>query len=222
MRLLVVEDERALSDNICAVLKQNRYDCEQAYDGEEALDRLYEQHFDLVLLDIMLPKMDGIELIRSLREADNDITVLMLSARDRIEDKVAGLDAGADDYLAKPFSNLELLARIRSLLRRTSDANRSEIHCGNLLLDERKQAVYLNGDLLEMTAKEYRILELFMHNQNTTFTRLQLSEYLWGEEGLERSSNAIDAHMKNLRKKIGPEYIETIRAIGYVMRRRPA
>lgn len=221
MRILVVEDEKLLSDNICALLRQNRYECEQAHDGAQALDRLYEQHFDLVLLDIMMPKMDGIALIRALREADNGVTVLMLSARDSIEDKVEGLDAGADDYLAKPFSNLELLARIRSLLRRAVDAGSAMLTCGELLLDETKKTVYLKDVLLEVTAKEYRLLELFMHNPNTTFTRLQLSEYLWGEEGLERSSNAIDAHMKNLRRKIGAESIETIRSIGYVMRRRP-
>ena len=220
VRILVVEDEKLLSDNICALLKQNRYDCEQAYNGSQALDRLYEQHFDLVLLDIMMPEMDGIALIRALREAENGVTVLMLSARDRIEDKVKGLDAGADDYLAKPFSNLELLARIRSLLRRAADAGSAMLSCGELLLDETKKAVYLNEALLEVTAKEYRLLELFMHNPDTTFTRLQLSEYLWGEEGLERSSNAIDAHMKNLRRKIGADAIETIRSIGYVMRRR--
>jgi len=221
MRILVVEDEKALSNNICDLLRRDRYECEQAYDGSQALDRLYAQHFDLVLLDIMLPKMDGIELIKSLRGADNSVTVLMLSARDRIEDKVQGLDAGADDYLAKPFSNQELLARIRSLLRRFSAAGSATMVCGVLLLDAAKKALYLDEKLLELTAKEYRLIELFMHNQNTTFTRLQLSEYLWGEEGLERSSNAIDAHMKNLRKKIGAEYIETVRAIGYVMRRRP-
>ena len=220
MRILVVEDEKALSNNICDLLRRDRYECEQAYDGAQALDRLYEQHFDLVLLDIMLPKMDGIELIKSLRSADNSVTVLMLSARDRIEDKVQGLDAGADDYLAKPFSNQELLARIRSLLRRFSAAGSATMVCGVLLLDAAKKALYLDEKLLELTAKEYRLIELFMHNQNTTFTRLQLSEYLWGEEGLERSSNAIDAHMKNLRKKIGAEYIETVRAIGYVMRKR--
>lgn len=221
MRILVVEDERTLSDNICTVLKNNRYDCEQAFNGQQALDRLYEQHFDLVLLDIMLPKMNGLALIRALREADNEVTVLMLSARDRIEDKVEGLDAGADDYLSKPFSNLELLARVRSLLRRVGDAKAAVITCGALELDETKKTVRHNETLLEITAKEYRLIELFIHHQNTTFTRLQLSEYLWGEEGLERSENAIDAHMKNLRKKIGTGYIETIRSIGYVMRKRP-
>lgn len=221
MRILIVEDEKKLSNNIRSVLREERYDVEQAFNGTEALDRIYEQHFDLVLLDIMMPGIDGIELIRMLREAENGITVLMLSARDRIEDKVEGLDAGADDYLAKPFSNRELLARIRSLLRRSVDAKSATLVCGELRLDEVKKSVHLGEVLLELTAKEYRILELFMHNQNTTFTRLQLSEYLWGEEGLERSSNAIDAHLKNLRKKVGSGYIDTIRSIGYVMRKRP-
>jgi len=219
MRILVVEDEKKLSENICTLLKSEKYEVESAYDGESALDRIYEQHFDLILLDIMMPKMDGIEVLTSLREAKNGISVLMLSARDQIEDRVNGLDAGADDYLSKPFSNLELLARVRSLLRRNSSSKSSILTCKDLSMDEISKEVKQGDTLLPLTAKEYKILELFISNQNITFTRLQLSEYIWGENNSERSNNAIDAHLKNLRKKIGEGYIETIRSIGYIMRK---
>jgi len=219
MRILVVEDEKKLSNNIRDLLIMERYQVEQAFDGESALDRIYEQHFDLVMLDIMMPKLNGVEVLKALREANNPLPVLMLSARDQVEDRVNGLDAGADDYLSKPFSNAELLARIRSLLRRHSESKSSTIICKDLTMDEVKKEVKLVNKTLELTAKEYIILELFMLNPNTTFTRLQLSEYIWGDENRERSSNAIDAHLKNLRKKTGDGYIETIRSVGYVLRK---
>jgi len=219
MRILVVEDEVKLSNNICDLLKTQKYECEQAFNGEEALDRVYAQHFDLILLDIMMPLMNGIEVIQALREASNAIPVLMLSARNQVQDRVDGLDAGADDYLSKPFSNTELLARVRSLLRRHSEVKSSLIRCKDLVMDEVKKEVKLNGKILELTAKQYKILELFMLNMNVTFTRLQLSEYIWGEENTLRSANAIDAHLKNLRKQIGDEYVQTIRNIGYILKK---
>jgi len=219
MRILIVEDEKKLSQNIKDMLVQQKYEVEQAFDGEAALNRIYEQHFDLVLLDIMMPVLNGIEVLKALREANNPLPILMLSARDQIEDRVGGLDAGADDYLSKPFSNAELLARMRSLLRRYGETKSSLILCKALEMDEVKKEVRLNKEVLVLTAKEYKILELFMLNPNITFTRLQLSEYIWGEENTQRSANAIDAHLKNLRKKIGNEYIQTIRSIGYILRK---
>ena len=221
MRILIVEDEQKLSDNICLLFKKESYEVEQAFNGEEALDRIYEQHFDLLLLDIMMPIMNGIELIKELRKANNAITVLMLSARDQVEDRVQGLDAGADDYLSKPFSNIELLARVRSLLRRHSSQKSTLLSCRELLLNEITKEVSINSQTVTLTAKEYKILELFLHNPDIIFTRLQLSEYLWGEENQARSNNAIDAHLKNLRKKLSTnssEYIQTIRSIGYIMK----
>lgn len=219
MRILIVEDEQKLSNNICDLLRTQKYECEQAFNGEDALDRIYEQHFDLVLLDIMMPKLNGLEAIKALREAENKIAVLMLSARNSVEDRVDGLDSGADDYLSKPFSNTELLARVRSLLRRHATSKSSSLKCNDLVMDEVKKEVRLKGELLNLTAKQYKILELFMLNMNVTFTRLQLSEYLWGEENSLRSTNAIDAHLKNLRKHIGSEYIQTIRNIGYILKK---
>lgn len=218
MRILIVDDEKKLSDNIATVLQQNGYETECRYNGEQALDRLYEQHFDLIILDIMMPVMDGIEFLESIRASQNSIAVLMLSARDQVEDRVNGLDAGADDYLSKPFSNIELLARIRSLLRRNAATKSTLLTCKDLHVDEINKKASKNGTEIALTAKEYKILELFILNQNITFTRLQLSEYIWGEDNTERSNNAIDAHLKNLRKKIGDGYIETLRGIGYIMR----
>jgi len=142
MRILVVEDEKQLALNISEVLKKQKHEVEVVHDGEAALDRIYEQHFDLVLLDIMMPKLNGIEVIKALRSADNVIPVLMLSARDQISDRVDGLDAGADDYLSKPFSNAELLARIRSLLRRHSNVKSSVLVCKELTMDEVKKEVH--------------------------------------------------------------------------------
>ena len=218
MRILIAEDQKELSNNVKKILKDECYEVEQTFDGEATLDRLYEQHFDLLLLDIMMPKMDGITVIKELRQSGNTIPTLMLTARDQVSDRVDGLDAGADDYLSKPFSNLELLARVRSLLRRHTPVSSSQIIFKDLILDTATRLVSRDDLEIELTAKEFMILELFLHNSDLILTRLQLSEHIWGETCVERSSNAIDAHLKNLRKKIGDGIIETIRSIGYIAR----
>ncbi len=218
MRILVVDDEQKLRENICTLLKSHNYEAEGSSSGEKALDRLYEQHFDLIILDIMMEEMSGLEMLKLLREAQNSITVLMLSARDRIEDKIEGLDIGADDYMSKPFSNLELLARVRSLLRRESQSKSVKLFYKDLILDQSLRSVERAGAVLDITAKQFKILELFLMNRDIVFTKLQLSEHLWGEECTMRSTNAIDAHLKNLRKKVGVEVIETMRSIGYICR----
>ena len=219
MRILITEDERELSNNIAKILRHEHYEVFQAYDGEEALDFLYSEHVDLLLLDVMMPKLNGIELMRMLREEGNTIPTLMLTASNMIDDRVDGLDAGADDYLCKPFSNLELLARIRSLLRRHSVQKSSIMVYKNLELDTNKHTVTKDGNLLELTDKQFKIIELFLHNIGTVLTRLQISEHLWGSMNMERSTNAIDAHLKNLRKQIGPDIIQTVRAVGYVIKK---
>jgi DNA-binding response OmpR family regulator len=218
MRILIIEDEINLAKNIADILKKERYEVEMVHNAEDAMDRFYENHYDLLLLDIMLPKMDGITFIDTLRRANETIPVLMLSARDSIEDRVRGLDMGADDYLPKPFSNIELLARVRSLLRRSSSIKSSAIALKHITLDIKTREVFKEGELLKLTAKEFSILELFMHNQDTTLTRLQLAEHIWGESCMDRNSNVVDAHLKNLRKKIGDNLIETLRGVGYIMR----
>lgn len=218
MRILIAEDQKKISDNIKNVLNEESYEVEQAFDGEEALDRLYEQHFDLLLLDIMMPKMDGLTLIRDLRENNNKIPTLMLTASNQIDDRVNGLDSGADDYLAKPFSNLELLARVRSLLRRSTELTSATLAIKDLQLDSKTKEAYRGGKFIKLTSKEFMILELFLYNPNVTLTRLQISEHIWGESCIDRSTNAIDAHLKNLRRKIGTGIIETMHSIGYIVR----
>jgi len=218
MRILIAEDQKKISDNIKGILLEESYEVEQAFDGEEAMDRLYEQHFDLLLLDIMMPKMDGITLIRELRANQNQIPTLMLTARDQIDDRVNGLDSGADDYLAKPFSNLELLARVRSLLRRNTQQTCAILGVKDLTLDSKTKEAYRDGKYIKLTSKEFMILELFLCNTDVTLTRLQISEHIWGEACMDRSTNAIDAHLKNLRRKIGTGIIETLHSIGYIVR----
>ena len=219
MRILITEDEHELSNNIAKILRSEHYKVFQAYDGEEALDFLYTEHVDLLLLDVMMPKLNGFELMKILREEGNTIPTLMLTASNMIDDRVHGLDVGADDYLCKPFSNLELLARIRSLLRRHNVQKASIIHYKNIQLDTNKHTVIKDEELLELTDKQFKIIELFFHNIGTVLTRLQVSEYLWGSMNIERSNNAIDAHLKNLRKQIGPDIIQTVRAVGYVVKK---
>ncbi|MBT5933842.1 response regulator transcription factor [Sulfurimonas sp.] len=218
MRILIAEDQKKISDSIKSILLEKSYEVEQAFDGEEAMDRLYAQHFDLLLLDIMMPKMDGITLIRELRASKNKIPTLMLTARDQINDRVNGLDSGADDYLSKPFSNLELLARVRSLLRRNSEVSSAVLGIKDLTLDSKTKEACRDGVQIKLTAKEFMILELFLHNADVTLTRLQISEHIWGESCMDRSTNAIDAHLKNLRRKIGDGIIETLHSIGYIAR----
>lgn len=219
MRILITEDEKELSNNIAKILRNEHYEVLQAYDGEEALDVLYSEHIDLLLLDIMMPKLNGFEVIKLLRESGNEIPTLMLTASNMIDDRVQGLDLGADDYLCKPFSNLELLARIRSLLRRHNTQKSSIIVYKNIELNLSCHTVTKDGELLELTDKQFKIIELFFHNIGTVLTRLQISEHLWGSMNMERSANAIDAHLKNLRKQIGPNIIQTVRAVGYVVKK---
>lgn len=219
MRILIVEDERELSDNIRNILEKEHYEVLQAYNGEQALDLLYLEHVDLLLLDIMMPIMNGIELISTLRESENNIPTLMLTVSNMIDDRVNGLDAGADDYLCKPFSSLELLARIRSLLRRHTAQKSAIIKYKDIELNLTKHTISKAGIELEISDKQFKIVELFFHNIGTVLTRLQISEYIWGSMNMERSANAIDAHIKNIRKLLGADLIQTIRAVGYVIKK---
>lgn len=219
MRILITEDDEKLSNNIAKILRNEQYEILQAYDGEEALDILYQEHIDLLLLDVMMPKLNGLKLIQTLRKEGNTIPTLMLTSLCITEDCVKGLDAGADDYLCKPFSNLVLLARIRSLLRRHNIQKSSVISYKEITLDMNKHTVSKAGELLELTDKQFKILELFLHNIGAILTRLQISEHLWGPLNIERSTNAIDAHLKNLRKQIGVDIIQTIRSVGYIIKK---
>lgn len=222
MRILIVDDEQTLLDQLRKALEDQRYLVETALDGEEALDKLFETPVDLVILDIMLPKVDGLSVLRALRRGGDATAVLMLTAKGDIDDRIKGLDQGADDYLAKPFSLDELLARVRALLRRSGGQSDSLLQADDLRLDTVSREVSRGGEPLNLTAREFSILEFFLYNKNRAVSRFNLAEHVWGDAFDPFSmSNFIDVHIRNLRKKIGDpqgSLIRTIRGVGYIIK----
>ncbi|MEQ1882581.1 MAG: response regulator transcription factor [Burkholderiales bacterium] len=222
MQILIVEDERKIAEVLRRGFLEERYQADIAFDGEEALYKFAVNSYDLVVLDLMIPKVNGIEVCRKIRERNSGLPVLMLTARDAIEDKVAGLDAGADDYLTKPFSFMELLARIRALLRRGKTADPAVMSMGNLVLNPATKGVSRGSHKIELTAREFALLEYFMRYPNVALTRTRLLEHVWdcNYDGL---SNVVETYVKYLRKKIrtsatDPELIHTLRGSGYMLR----
>lgn len=223
MRILIVDDEKELAQQIKQALEEQRYTAETASDGEEALNRLFDVPFDLVVLDIMLPLRDGLSVLKEMRKAGIKTPVLMLTARDSTVDKISGLDLGADDYLTKPFYTDELMARVRALFRRSGNQADSVIQSGGLRLDTVSREVTFNGAPVELTAREFSILEFLLYNRNRAVSRFSLAEHVWGDDFDPFSmSNYIDVHMKNLRRKLGDSaqgsVIRTIRGVGYIIR----
>jgi len=218
MRILVVEDEVAIAAFIQDGLVKAGYGVDLATEGAEALHWVAIASYDLIILDVMLPGMDGLALCEALRRNDIVAPILMLTARDAIEDRVAGLDSGADDYLVKPFAFAELLARIRALLRREAAFLGTVLHIADLSLDTRSHEVYRNGQLIPLTTKEYRLLELLMRHPNQTITRDAIAEHIWNYE-FDNISNLIDVHIHALRRKVDDPYVtkllHTIRGVGY-------
>ncbi len=221
MRILVVDDEAALLDQLKRTLEGQRYSAETAADGEAALDKLFAAPFDLVILDIMLPKRDGLSVLREIRRAGMTTPVLMLTARSRTDDKIDGLDRGADDYLAKPFSAAELLARVRALLRRGAKQATPALEIGGIRLDTVTREVTAGKEPVQLTPKEFAILEFLLYNKNRAVSRFSLAEHVWGEDfDPFTMSNYIDVHIKNLRRKIGDaggRVLRTIRGVGYIL-----
>jgi DNA-binding response OmpR family regulator len=221
MRVLVVEDSRRLAGIIRRGLLEEGYTVDNAYDGEEAEYMAETTPFDLVVLDIMLPKKDGLAVCRDLRAKGVNAPILMLTAKDTVEDKVAGLDCGADDYLIKPFAFSELLARLRALLRREVLPRTQKVQVGDLALDTQSREVWHDGVRLDLTAKEYAILEYFMRRPNAVVTRTMLGESVWDYE-FDGLSNIIDVYIRRLRQKIDrdgqPSLIQTVRGAGYRLR----
>jgi len=221
MRLLVVEDEKKVARFLRKGLEEEHYAVDVAYDGEEALDMVEVYDYDLVLLDIMLPKIDGMTVLRSIRENDNLVPILMLTAKDSVENIVKGLDAGCDDYLTKPFTFSELLARIRALLRREKEVKDSVLEIADLRLSLPTREVTRAGKKIDLTAKEYALLEYFMRNPNRVLTRTMISEHVW-DYHFDTDTNIIDVYVNFLRKKIDRDYdlklVHTIRGVGYVMK----
>jgi two-component system, OmpR family, response regulator MprA len=222
MRVLVVDDERAVRDSLRRALELEGYDVELAADGEEALERLAQNgEPDAVVLDILMPKMDGLEVCRRLRREGHRLPVLMLTARDEVENRVAGLDAGADDYVTKPFALEELLARLRALLRRTTSGSGEVLRFADLELDPKTREVRRAGEPIELTRTEFSLLELFLLNPRQVLTRSVIFERVWGYD-FGFSSNSLDVYIGYLRRKTEagdrPRLIQTVRGVGYALR----
>ena len=219
MRVLVVDDEPAVRAALERALRLEGYDVELAADGSEALHRLSLGAPDAVVLDVMMPNVDGLEVCRRLRETGDRTPVLMLTARDAVEDRVAGLDAGADDYLVKPFALEELHARLRALLRRTvENGDGSTFRFADLTMDTRTRDVRRGDRALELTRTEFNLLELFLRNPRQVLTRSLIFDRVWGYD-FGPSSNALEVYVGYLRRKLGePRLIHTVRGVGYVLR----
>ena len=200
MKILLAEDEVDLNNVVTRYLKKNGYSVDSVLDGEEALDYLEYSEYDLVILDIMMPKVDGFEVIKKLRNKGNHTSILMLTARDNADDKVKGLDLGADDYIVKPFDFNELLARIRAVVRRKYGNSSNKLVIGDLILDTSEKSVTRAGKQIELTGKEYEVLEYLMQSKNRILSREQIKEHVWDFD-YEGDSNIIDVLIKNIRKK---------------------
>lgn len=220
MRILLVEDEEDLNSVITRFLKKNNYSVDSIFDGEKVFEFLKYEKYDLIILDIMIPKMSGFQVVERLREIRNNTPVLILTARETVEDRVKGLDLGADDYLVKPFDFNELIARIRALIRRKYGNISNRIVVGDLEIDVSDKRVARKGETIDLTAKEYEILEYLALNTNRIMTREQIKSHVWDYD-YEGASNIIDVLVKNIRKKIhienGEQIIRTKRGMGYVI-----
>ncbi len=216
MRILVVEDEKDLKRQLVTALTDAGYAVDSAGDGEEGYFLGDTEPYDLVILDLGLPKMDGISVLEQWRRSGRNMPVIILTARDRWSDKVAGMDGGADDYMAKPFHMEELLARVRAQVRRASGHAKSEIECGPIRLDTKTARVTCDGQQIKLTSHEYRLLAYLMHHRERVVSRTELVEHLY-EQDFDRDSNTIEVFIGRLRKKLPGDLIETVRGLGYRM-----
>ena len=218
MRILVVEDEDAIASFIRQGLEEAGYAVDLAADGAEALHWAAIAGYDVAILDVMLPEMDGLSVCAELRRRGLRTPVLMLTARDAIEDRVAGLDSGADDYLIKPFAFAELLARIRALMRREPLLTGTQLQVADLTLDTLSREVCRAGQPIELTSKEYSLLEFLMRHPNQTLTRTMIAEHVWNYD-FDNLTNLIDVHIYSLRRKLDdayePKLLHTVRGVGY-------
>ncbi len=222
MRILVVEDEKKVASFIAKGLTEESYAVDVAYDGEEGVFMALENDYDLIVLDLMLPKLDGMEILKKIRDSGKDVPVLILTAKDSVEDIVAGLEGGSDDYLTKPFAFAELLARIRALLRRSQEQKKiTTLKAGDLTLNPLTREVKRGDRKIELTSKEYALLEYFMRNVNKVLTRTLISEHVWNYE-FDPLTNVVDVYVNYLRKKIDQpsetKLIHTVRGVGYILK----
>ena len=214
MRVLIVEDEPNLVRQLKSTLEQHGYAVDTAADGEEGHYLGANESYDAVVLDLGLPEMDGLTVLDHWRRAGRTMPVLVLTARDSWSDKVAGLDAGADDYLAKPFQTEELIARLRALIRRAAGQATSELTAGDVRLDGRSGRVTLNGAPVKLTAQEFKLLSYLMHHRGKVVSRTELIEHIYDQD-FDRDSNTIEVFITRIRKKLGPDLIPTPRGLGY-------
>jgi DNA-binding response OmpR family regulator len=218
MRILVVEDETRLADLVKRGLTHEGHAVDTAETGEEALDWVEAATYDAIILDIMLPGVSGLDVCRTLRKRSIQTPILLLTARDAVPDRVAGLDAGADDYLIKPFAFPELLARLRALARRPAETHQTRLNAGDITLDPASRQVWRGETEIQLQNKEFRILELLLRNPNRVLSRDQIAEYAWDYD-FPAVTNVIDVHIKSLRRKLDDPYpgqlIQTVRGAGY-------
>jgi two-component system OmpR family response regulator len=217
MRVLVVEDDKQLNRQIAEALVDAGYVVDRAFDGEEGHFLGDTEPYDAVVLDIGLPQMDGISVIERWRRDGRNMPVLILTARDRWSDKVSGIDAGADDYVTKPYHIEEVLARVRALIRRAAGHASSELECGPLLLDTKSSKATVDGVPLKLTSHEFRLLAYLIHHKGKVVSRTELVEHLYDQD-FDRDSNTIEVFVGRLRRKMGVDLIETVRGMGYRMR----
>jgi len=220
MNVLIVEDEVSLIKEVQDFLKKEGYVCEVAHNGKEASEKIFVNPYDFILLDLGLPDVDGLQLLKEAKESGQEAAVIILTARGSTDDKVKGLDLGADDYLAKPFSLLELSSRMQAIIRRKHGLKKNVVEIGGFQIDVTNRSVHFNTNLISLTKKEFDILQYLIINKGRIITRMQLTEHIWDNAlEVDYDSNYVDVHIKNLRKKLthyAPvEWIETVRGIGY-------
>jgi DNA-binding response OmpR family regulator len=224
MRILIVEDDRKLAGVLRRGLEEHGHAVDLAYDGEAGLALAERAPYDLIVLDVLLPGRDGFQVCRDLRRRGQQAPVLMLTARDAVEDRVAGLDSGADDYLVKPFAFPELLARVRALLRRQGPSRDRILRAGSVEMDTAAQTVHSAGRAVDLTSREYAVLEYLLRNPDRPHTRAQIAEHVWGFNSIA-TSNVVDVYIAALRRKLGdrgePRLLCTVRGIGYELRACP-
>lgn len=220
MRILIVEDEKALAQALAQGLVRQGYSVDVAGDGEAALEMADVNAYDLLLLDLNLPKVDGVEVCRRLRASGSRVGILMLTARSGLDDRITGLDSGADDYLVKPFQFAELLARVRAILRRDGEARKVTLRAGNLVLDPNTMKVFLGDNEIVFTAKEFGILEYLLRNASRVVSHEELLEHVWNEDA-NMFTQAIKVHINNIRRKLDAagdaDRITTVKGCGYIV-----
>ena len=220
MRVLLAEDEKALSKALVTILERNNYSVDAVYDGESALEYLENDNYDIAILDIMMPKIDGLTVLKNVRKRNNLIPILLLTAKSEVDDKVEGLDAGANDYLAKPFHSKELLARIRAIIRTQTGQSNSKLSMGNIVLDQTSFELSSTAGNYRLSNKEFQILELLMSNPNQLISSERFLEKIWGYDS-EAEINVVWVYISYLRKKLSALHaniqIKAVRNAGYVL-----